>query len=186
MLGLTVLNFLSAATGMAVLALFIRGIALHSVKTLGNFWVDLTRSTLYILLPLAFALALVLDSQGVIQNFSASVLVPPVEQQSCWRESAQLSVIGSRSNKKLFSISGHSLWIWRRVSSRKRVSLSNLPPLSTPCSRSSCATQAKFLLTDSSSSKSGVPPSRRRRSTHGFMSLNSARNWKTIRANRDC
>jgi K+-transporting ATPase ATPase A chain len=64
---------------MAVLALFIRGIARHSAKTLGNFWVDLTRSTLYILLPLAFALALVLVSQGVVQNLSPYVSVPLVE-----------------------------------------------------------------------------------------------------------
>jgi K+-transporting ATPase ATPase A chain len=79
MLGLTVQNFVSAATGMAVLALFIRGIARHSVKTLGNFWVDLTRSVLYILLPLAFALSLILVSQGVVQNFSAYASVPLVE-----------------------------------------------------------------------------------------------------------
>ena len=70
MLGLTVQNFVSAASGMAVLALFIRGLARHSSKTLGNFWVDLTRSTLYILLPLAIVLSLVLVSQGVVQNFS--------------------------------------------------------------------------------------------------------------------
>jgi K+-transporting ATPase ATPase A chain len=76
MLALTVQNFVSAATGMAVLALFIRGIARHSAKTLGNFWVDMTRSTLYILLPLAIVLSLVLVSQGVIQNNSAYVSVP--------------------------------------------------------------------------------------------------------------
>jgi K+-transporting ATPase ATPase A chain len=76
MLALTVQNFLSAASGMAVLALFIRGIARHSVKTLGNFWVDMTRSTLYILLPLAIIFSLVLVSQGVIQNNSAYVSVP--------------------------------------------------------------------------------------------------------------
>jgi K+-transporting ATPase ATPase A chain len=80
MLGLTVQNFVSAASGMAVLALFIRGIARHSAKTLGNFWVDLTRSTLYILLPLAFVLALALVSQGAVQNFSAYATVPLVEQ----------------------------------------------------------------------------------------------------------
>ncbi len=73
MLGLTVQNFVSAATGMALLALFIRGIARHSAKTLGNFWVDMTRSTLYILLPLAIIFSLVLVSQGVIQNNSAYV-----------------------------------------------------------------------------------------------------------------
>jgi K+-transporting ATPase ATPase A chain len=80
MIGLTVQNFLSAASGLAVLALFIRGIARHSAKTLGNFWVDMTRSTLYILLPLSIVLALVLVSQGAVQNFStyktASFLQP--------------------------------------------------------------------------------------------------------------
>ena len=79
MLGLTVQNFVSAATGMAVLALFIRGIARHSMKTLGNFWVDLTRSTLYILLPLSFVLALLLVSQGVVQNLSPYTTVSMVE-----------------------------------------------------------------------------------------------------------
>ena len=71
MAGLTVQNFVSAATGMAILALFIRGLARHSTKNLGNFWVDLTRSTLYILLPLSIVVATLLVSQGVIQNFSA-------------------------------------------------------------------------------------------------------------------
>jgi K+-transporting ATPase ATPase A chain len=70
MLGLTVQNFVSAASGMAVMALFIRGLARHSTRLLGNFWVDLTRSTLYILLPLSLIVALVLVSQGVVQNFS--------------------------------------------------------------------------------------------------------------------
>jgi potassium-transporting ATPase potassium-binding subunit len=70
MLALTVQNFVSAATGMAVLALIIRGFARHSVKTLGNFWVDMTRSTLYVLLPLSIIFAVVLVSQGVPQNVS--------------------------------------------------------------------------------------------------------------------
>ena len=70
MLGLTVQNFVSAATGMAVLVALIRGLRLRSAQTVGNFWVDMTRSTLYILLPLALVLALVLVSQGVVQNFS--------------------------------------------------------------------------------------------------------------------
>jgi K+-transporting ATPase ATPase A chain len=65
---------------MAVLALFIRGISRHSVKTLGNFWVDMTRSTLYILLPLSVVLALVLVSQGVVQTFSPPVSVPLLER----------------------------------------------------------------------------------------------------------
>ncbi len=71
MLALTVQNFVSAATGMAVLVALIRGIARHTAKTVGNFWVDLTRTTLYILLPLAVVLALLLVSQGVVQTFSA-------------------------------------------------------------------------------------------------------------------
>ena len=71
MLGLTVQNFLSAATGMAVLVALIRGLARRSAQTIGNFWVDLTRSTIYILLPLSLLLAVVLVSQGVVQTFSA-------------------------------------------------------------------------------------------------------------------
>ena len=69
MLALTVQNFVSAATGMAVLVALIRGIARATSKGIGNFWVDLTRTTLYILLPLAIVVALVLVSQGVVQTF---------------------------------------------------------------------------------------------------------------------
>ncbi len=76
MLGLTVQNFLSAATGMAILAALIRGLARHSARTIGNFWVDLTRTTLYILLPPSFLLALALVSQGTVQTLSASQIVP--------------------------------------------------------------------------------------------------------------
>jgi potassium-transporting ATPase potassium-binding subunit len=76
MLGMTVQNFASAATGMAVLVAFFRGLARHTVQTIGNFWVDLTRSTLYILLPLSVVLALIQASQGVVQNFSAYKTVP--------------------------------------------------------------------------------------------------------------
>ena len=71
MLALTVQNFVSAAAGMATLVAFIRGFRQRSSRNLGNFWVDLTRSTLHILLPLALILALVQVSQGVVQNFSA-------------------------------------------------------------------------------------------------------------------
>jgi K+-transporting ATPase ATPase A chain len=69
MAGLAVQNFLSAATGIVVAIALIRGFARHTVKTIGNFWVDVTRATLYVLLPLSAVLALVLLSQGVIQNF---------------------------------------------------------------------------------------------------------------------
>jgi potassium-transporting ATPase potassium-binding subunit len=81
MLGLGVQNFLSAASGMAVLIALIRGFVRRQSATLGNFWVDLTRSTLYILLPLSMVLALFLVSQGVVQSFSpyrTVALVDPV------------------------------------------------------------------------------------------------------------
>ena len=81
MLGLGVQNFVSAATGMAVLIALVRGLARRSSSTIGNFWVDLTRSTIYILLPLSFILALVLVSQGVVQNFreyQTVTLVQPI------------------------------------------------------------------------------------------------------------
>jgi K+-transporting ATPase ATPase A chain len=68
MTGLAVQNFLSAATGIAVAIALIRGFVQHTVKSIGNFWIDVTRATLYILLPLAAAIALALSAQGVIQN----------------------------------------------------------------------------------------------------------------------
>ncbi len=71
MVGLGVQNFLSAASGMAVLVALIRGFKRHSAETIGNFWVDLTRSTLYILMPLALIWSLLLVSQGVVQTFGA-------------------------------------------------------------------------------------------------------------------
>ncbi len=72
MIGLAVHNFLSAAIGMAVLVAMIRGFVRHSAETIGNAWVDMTRSMLYILIPLSLILAVVLVSQGVVQTFSAS------------------------------------------------------------------------------------------------------------------
>ncbi|MBK9747933.1 MAG: potassium-transporting ATPase subunit KdpA [Chloroflexi bacterium] len=69
MVGLTVQNFVSAASGMAVLVALFRGLSRRTTSVIGNFWVDLTRSTLYILLPLSIILALLLVSQGVVQTF---------------------------------------------------------------------------------------------------------------------
>jgi len=69
MLGLTVQNFVSAATGIAVLLALIRGLSRKTTDNLGNFWTDLTRSTLYVLLPLSILFAIVLVGQGVVQNF---------------------------------------------------------------------------------------------------------------------
>jgi K+-transporting ATPase ATPase A chain len=82
MLGLTVQNFVSAATGMAVLVALIRGFVRKQTKDIGNFWVDLTRSTLYILLPLSLVLALLLIADGTVQTFKPYVtatLVQPTE-----------------------------------------------------------------------------------------------------------
>jgi K+-transporting ATPase ATPase A chain len=79
MLALTVQNFVSAATGIAVVFALIRGFARHSSKTVGNFWVDLVRSTIYVLLPLSFVIAVFFVGQGVIQNFSPYQTVPLVE-----------------------------------------------------------------------------------------------------------
>jgi len=81
MLALTGQNFFSAATGIAVAFALVRGFAQRSAKSIGNFWVDLTRITLYVLLPLSFFYAVFLLGQGVIQNFSAYqdvALVEPV------------------------------------------------------------------------------------------------------------
>jgi K+-transporting ATPase ATPase A chain len=71
MLGLAVQNFVSAATGMAVLVAFVRGFSRASAETIGNFWTDLVRTTLYILLPLSLVGAVILVSQGVVQTFSS-------------------------------------------------------------------------------------------------------------------
>jgi potassium-transporting ATPase potassium-binding subunit len=81
MLGLGVQNFLSAATGIAVLLALIRGLVRHSAATIGNYWVDMTRSLLYILIPLSLVLAIFLVSQGAVQTFNGSataVLLQPV------------------------------------------------------------------------------------------------------------
>ncbi|WP_233856916.1 potassium-transporting ATPase subunit KdpA [Paraburkholderia sp. HD33-4] len=79
MAALTVQNFLSAATGIAVAIALIRGFARHTVKTIGNFWVDVTRTTLFILIPISFVIALVFISQGAIQNFRSYVDVPTLQ-----------------------------------------------------------------------------------------------------------
>ncbi len=79
MLGLAVQNFVSAATGMAVLVALVRGITRHTTKLIGNFWVDVTRGTLYILLPLAVIVAVLLVSQGVVQSFGSYQTVSSVQ-----------------------------------------------------------------------------------------------------------
>jgi K+-transporting ATPase ATPase A chain len=79
MVGLTVQNFVSAATGMAVLIALIRGLARHSAKTIGSFWTDLVRGSVHILLPLSLVVALLLVSQGVVQTLTPSRLVSLIQ-----------------------------------------------------------------------------------------------------------
>jgi potassium-transporting ATPase potassium-binding subunit len=82
MVGLVFQNFVSAAAGIAAAAALVRGLARHSARTVGNFWVDLVRINLYLLLPLSFVFSLFLTSQGVIQSFRAPILASVVESAS--------------------------------------------------------------------------------------------------------
>ncbi len=79
MAGLTMHNFTSAAAGLAIAIALVRGFARQSVKTIGNFWADMTRATLYVLLPISIIAALVLCSQGVIQNLHPYTVVTTLE-----------------------------------------------------------------------------------------------------------
>ena len=80
--GLAVQNFVSAATGIAVLFALIRGFVIKQKKTIGNFWADLVRSTLYILIPISFLVALLLVSQGVVQSFDSYKEVAMLENRA--------------------------------------------------------------------------------------------------------
>jgi len=101
MLALTVQNFISAATGMSLLVALIRGIAKHESSGIGNFWVDTTRGILYILLPLSFILALILCSQGVIQNFK------PYQKIKLSHELTYQQDIMDSSGKPVLDAQGH-------------------------------------------------------------------------------
>lgn len=104
MLGLTVQNFVSAATGMAVLAALIRGLARRNMGTIGNFWVDLTRSTVYIFLPFSILLALALVSQGVVQTFSgyrAAALAQPVSYDRVLMDANGRPVLDDQGNPRI-------------------------------------------------------------------------------------
>jgi len=79
MIGLTVQNFVSAATGIAVLLAIVRGVSRKTTDKLGNFWTDLTRSTLYVLLPLSILFALIFVGQGVVQNFKTYETVQTIQ-----------------------------------------------------------------------------------------------------------
>ena len=102
MLGMTVQNFVSAATGMTIVIAMLRGLVRHTVQTIGNYWVDLTRSVLYILLPLAFILALALVSQGVVQTFSqdkTAALLQPVTTASGKTVTQQVLAVGPAASQ---------------------------------------------------------------------------------------
>jgi K+-transporting ATPase ATPase A chain len=95
-MGFAVQNFLSAATGMAIAIALIRGFVRRTAETIGNFWADLTHTVVYIFLPVAFLAALVLVSQGVIQNFSPYKSIPLL--QSISYEKAKMDLDGNPVN----------------------------------------------------------------------------------------
>jgi K+-transporting ATPase ATPase A chain len=97
MLGLATHNFWSAAVGIAMAIAFIRGIARRETRSLGSFWVDLTRATLWVLLPLSFVLALALGSQGVIQNFRAYDTAKLVEAQNVTGADGKTSTVSTQT-----------------------------------------------------------------------------------------
>ena len=103
MLGLTVQNFLSAATGIAVAFALIRGFARRESKTVGNFWADLTRVTLYILLPIALVYALVLVALGVPQTFAGSAVAQTLEGA---RQTIALGPVASQEAIKMLGTNG--------------------------------------------------------------------------------
>ncbi|MDX7997655.1 potassium-transporting ATPase subunit KdpA [Xenorhabdus sp. Reich] len=103
MAGLTVQNFLSAATGISVAFALIRAFSRQGTKTLGNAWIDITRITLYLLLPLAIIVALFFVSQGVIQNFSSYVFIHPLEGQ---QQLIPMGPVASQEAIKLLGTNG--------------------------------------------------------------------------------
>jgi potassium-transporting ATPase potassium-binding subunit len=103
MLGLTVQNFLSAATGIAVVMALLRGFARHSAQTVGNVWADLSRATLWVLLPLAFVFAIVLAGMGVVQTLSAYRDIATAEGQT---QTLALGPVASQLAIKMLGTNG--------------------------------------------------------------------------------
>ena len=97
MLGLATHNFWSAAVGLALAIAFVRGIARREMKTLGNFWVDLTRGTLWVLLPISFVFALLLVSQGVVQNFKPYDTVKLLEPQKVTGSDGKTTLVATQT-----------------------------------------------------------------------------------------
>jgi len=107
MVALVIHNFASAATGIALAAALVRGIARHTATTIGNFWTDLTRTTYYLLLPIAFVFAIVLIAQGIPQNFhpytTANVAQPTSAQST---QSIPQGPIASQEAVKMIGTNG--------------------------------------------------------------------------------
>ncbi len=102
MVGLAVQNFVSAAAGIAVLAAVIRGFVRKEASGIGNFWVDITRSTYYVLLPLSFVVALILVSQGVVQTFGPyahATLIDPYQLQDGTKVTEQTIAVGPAASQ---------------------------------------------------------------------------------------
>lgn len=97
MLGLATHNFWSAAVGMALAIAFVRGIARREMKTIGNFWVDLTRGTLWVLLPISIVFALALVSQGVVQNLRPYDTVKLLEPQTVTGSDGKTSTVTTQT-----------------------------------------------------------------------------------------
>ncbi len=109
MVGLTVHNFLSAAAGIAVLMAVIRGFTRHTAQTIGNFWVDMTRSVLYILIPLALVLSIVLMSQGVAQTLSkykTANLLESTQSSSGQTITQQIIAVGPVASQEAIELLG--------------------------------------------------------------------------------
>ena len=104
MLALSVQNFFSAATGIAVVIALIRGFARHTANTIGNAWVDLTRVTLYVLLPLSVIVAVVLAGQGVIQNFDAYKEVATLQEPTT--QTLAMGPVASQEAIKMLGTNG--------------------------------------------------------------------------------
>lgn len=103
MAGLTVQNFVSAATGLAVVIALTRGLARKTADTIGNFWVDLTRSVLWILLPFSILAAIILTQQGVIQNFGSYLNITTLEGA---RQTIPMGPVASQEAIKMLGTNG--------------------------------------------------------------------------------
>jgi K+-transporting ATPase ATPase A chain len=106
MAGLAVQNFLSAATGIVVAVVLIRGFTHHSSQSIGNFWTDMVRVNLYVLLPLSTILALVLAGQGVVQNFSAYKDVTTLESLTTQKQTLPMGPMASQEAIKELGTNG--------------------------------------------------------------------------------